>query len=80
MKESSEEGSFLCSAQTPKIDEHLIDGPRTAPVVSTGGILLGWGGALDLARAGDVAGLRIDHRFRITPATSRVLHIAWQRA
>jgi len=24
-------------------------------------------------------GLRIDHRFRITPATSRVLHIAWQR-
>jgi tRNA(Ile)-lysidine synthase len=24
-------------------------------------------------------GLRIDHRFRITPATSRILHIAWQR-
>jgi tRNA(Ile)-lysidine synthase len=24
-------------------------------------------------------GLRIDHRFRITPATSRVLHITWQR-
>jgi tRNA(Ile)-lysidine synthase len=26
-----------------------------------------------------VLGLRIDHRFRITPTTSRVLHIAWQR-
>ncbi len=24
-------------------------------------------------------GLRIDHRFRITPTTSRVLHITWQR-
>ena len=24
-------------------------------------------------------GLRIDHRYRITPATSRVMHIAWQR-